>query len=151
MVVARTVTVAIAAEVLLGLSGCVWMRANLTNAADNLEYNANTLVRDAHDEAARTDDRPNYERDARALADETHDLRRAVADRAAAADIHASFERIRQSYHAVRDEVAHSDSLQARRDLGPLIDSYRDMEHELGIYPEREPRADYPQPSSVER
>ena len=151
MVVARTVTVAIAAEVLLVLSGCVWMRANLTNAADNLEYNANTLVRDAHDEAARTDDRPNYERDARALADETHDLRRAVEDRAAAADIHASFERIRQSYHAVRDEVAHSDSLQARRDLGPLTDSYRDMEHELGIYPERAARADYPPPSSVER
>src|SRR5215469_13343956 len=152
MLVARTVTVAAASGILLALASCATTsRANLTNAADNLEYNANTLVRDAHDEAARTDDRPNYERDARALADETHDLRRAVEDRAAAADIHASFERIRQSYHAVRDEVAHSDSLQARRDLGPLIDSYRDMEHELGIYPERAARADYPPPSSVER
>ena len=150
MVGARTVTAAIAAGVLLGLSGCVGTRANLTNSADNLEYNANTLVRDAHDEAARADYRPAYERDARALADEAHDLRRAVDDRAAAADIHASFERIRQSYHAVRDEVTHSDSLQARRDLAPLGDSYREMEHELGLNPERRARADYP-PPTVER
>jgi hypothetical protein len=141
---------AIAAGLLLGLSGCVWTRANLTNAADNLEYNAFALARDAHDEAARTDYRPTYERDARALADEAHDLRRAVDDRAAAADIHASFERVRRSYHAVRDEVTHSDSLQARRDLGPLTDSYRDLEHELGIYPERQARADY-SPPPVER
>jgi len=39
---------------------------------------------------------------------------------------------------AVRDEVAHSDSLQARRDFGPVTDSYRAVQHELGIYPGRD-------------
>jgi len=148
MLVARTVTVAVASGILLALASCATTsRANLTNAADNLEYNANALVRDGHDESARTDYRPTYEHDARALADDARDLRRAVDDRAPDADVHASFERVRKSYHAVRDEVAHSDSVQARRDLGPVTDSYRDVEHALGIYPdEREARADRPPP-----
>ena len=146
MLVARTVTVVVASGILLTLASCATTsRANLTNAADNLEYNANALARHAHDESARTDYRLRYEHDARALADDAHDLRRAVDDRAARADVHASFERLRRSYHAVRDEVAHSDSVQARRDFGPVTDSYRDVEHELGVHPdEREVRADRP-------
>jgi hypothetical protein len=147
MLVARTVTVAVASGLLLALAGCATTsRANLSNAADNLEYNANTLVRDAHDDAARSDHRPPYERDARALADDAHQFRLAVDDRARDGDVRIAFEHVSRSFHAVRDEVAHSDSLQARRDFGPVTDSYRQLEHDLGIYADgdRQARADYP-------
>jgi hypothetical protein len=146
MFVAKAVTAVIVSGTLLGLAGCMSNRGNLTNAADNLEYNANTLVRDAHDDSARGDYRPPYERDARALADDAHEFRRAVDDRAGDGDVRMAFERVSRSYHALRDEVAHSESLQARRDFAPVTDSYRQLEHDLGIYAEddRQARADYP-------
>ncbi len=154
MVAARTVTTLVASLALAGLAGCATTttRANLTNAAQNLEYNANALVRDTGDEVARDDaarddtadystraEYPHaYARDARALARNAHDLRVAVEERATDSDVRAAFARVSRSYHAVRDEVSHSDSLQARRDFGPVTDSYRAVEHELGMYPGRE-------------
>jgi hypothetical protein len=76
----RGVTVVVASLALAGLAGCA-TRGNLTNATENLEDNANVLV---------------------------------------------------------RDEVGHSDSRVARRDFGPVSDSYRAVERELGLYPDRD-------------
>lgn len=86
----------------------------------------------------RTDYAAEYAHDARALASHAHQLRLAVEDRATDSEVRAAFDRVRRSYHAVRDEVAHSDSRVARRDLGPVTDSYRAVEHELGLYPDRD-------------
>lgn len=148
MLVAKGVTAVIVSGALLGLGGCVSPRANLTGAADNLEFNANTLVRDAHDDSARTDYQPTYGRDARSLADSAHDLRRSIDERASDAEVRVAFDHVSRSYHAVRDEVAHSGDLQAQRDFGAVTDSYRRVEHDLGVYPDRdrEARADYPPP-----
>ena len=154
VVVSRSIT-RVAALALAGLAGCA-TRANLTNAAVNLEYDSNALVRDAGDERARTDgttDDPrtggyagdyardyagDYARDARALARSAHELRVAVEERASDGEVRAAFDRVSRSYHAVRDEVTHSDSRQARQDLVPVTNSYRAVEHELGIRPGRD-------------
>jgi hypothetical protein len=144
MVVAKGVTAVMVAGALLGFAGCVSTRGNITNAADKLEYQANTLAHDAQDNAAQTDRRPLYERDARALADSAHDLRTTIAERGGDADVRVAFDHVSRSYHAVRDEVAHSGDLQAQRDFGAVTDSYRHLEHALGVSDsDREARADY--------
>jgi len=144
--------IAVLALALAGLAGCETItgtRGNLSNAAQNLEYNASALARDTGDEMRRRDESSDetadypryaheYARDAHALARNAHDLRVAVEDRASASEVRAAFARVSRSYHAVRDEVTHSDSLQARRDFEPVTDSYRAIEHELGIYPGRD-------------
>ena len=145
MVVTRSVTMVVASLALAGLAGCA-TRGNLTNAAENLEYNANALVRDAgneiagtaRDEDAGSEYAADYVRDARALAHSAHELRVAVEDRASDSEVRAAFDRVRRNYHAVRDEVAHSDSRMARRDFGPVTDSYRAVEHELGLNPDHD-------------
>ena len=69
------------------------------------------------------------------LARDAHELRVVVDEGGTTTAVHEAFDRVSRSYHAVRDEVAHSDSLQARRDLTPITDSYRAIQHELGISP----------------
>jgi hypothetical protein len=61
-----------------------------------------------------------------------------VEEGASDSAVRAAFDRASRSYHAVRDEVVHSGSLQARHDFGPVTDSYRAVEHDLGIHPDRE-------------
>jgi hypothetical protein len=148
----RGTGIAVLALALAGLAGCATTmvtRANLSNDAQNLEYNANALVRGTGYEVARRDDLADetadypryaheYARDARALARNAHDLRVAVDERASAGEVRAAFARVSRSYHAVRDELTHSDSLQAQRDFGPVTASYREIEHELGISPGRD-------------
>ena len=63
MVVARSITLAIASSVLLGLGGCVMTRGSLTSSADRLEHSAHVFAQNAHDEP------PGYSRGARELAD----------------------------------------------------------------------------------
>jgi hypothetical protein len=152
MVVAKGVTAVIVSGALLGLGACASTHGSLTGAAENLEFNANTLVRDAHDDSARTDYQPTYGHDARSLADGAHDLRRTIDERASDAEVRVAFDHVSRSYHAVRDEVAHSGDLQAQRDFGAVTDSYRRIERDLGVYPDRdrEARADYPPPPPPE-
>lgn len=145
MLVVKGVTAVIVSGAMLGLAGCASTRGNVNNAADNLQYNANTLVRDAQDDAVRRDHAPLYERDARALADNARDLRTAVDERASDADVRVAFDHVSRSYHAVRDEVADSGDLQAQRDFSTVTESYRHLEQDLGVpYRDREARADYP-------
>ena len=144
----RSLTMMLASLALAGLAGCATnTRANLTNAADNLEYNANALVRDAGDQVARSSDEVSprsddtvryaseYARDAHALARDAHEFRELVDEGGTDRAVREAFDRVSRSYHAVSDEVAHSDNPQARRDLAPVTDSYRALQHELGIHP----------------
>ena len=57
--------------------------------------------------------------DARTLARDAHELRVTVEARTSDSEVRAAFDRVRRSYHTVRDEVTHSDSRMAQRDLGP--------------------------------
>jgi len=150
--VTRATGIVVVALALAGLAGCATTmvtRANLNNDAQNLEYNANALVRGTGYEVVKWDglaeetaDYPryahDYAREARALARNAHDLRVALEERASASEVRAAFARVSRSYQAVRDEVTHSDSDQARRDFGPVTASYREIEHELGISPGRD-------------
>lgn len=144
----RSLTMMLASLALAGLAGCATnTRANLTNAADNLEYNANALVRDAGDQVARSSDEVSprsddtvryaseYARDAHALARDAHEFRELVDEGGTDRAVREAFDRVSRSYHAVRDEVAHSDNPQARRDLSPVTSSFRALQHELGIHP----------------
>jgi hypothetical protein len=144
----RATGMVVVASALAGLAGCATTmvtRSNLNNDAQNLEYNANALVRDANApvrgtgyELVRRDDLPDEStRDA-------HDYARAaqaLEARASTSEVQAAFARVSRSYHAVRDEVTRSDSLQARRDFGPVTASYREIEHELGISAGRDEHA----------
>ena len=85
-----SLTTLMAALALAALAGCaINHRVNLTNAAENLEYNANALVRDAGNQVARSDEvnprsdetvtnASEYARDAHALARDAHEFREVV-------------------------------------------------------------------------
>ncbi len=159
---ARGAGLVVLAFTLAGVAACASnRRVNLSNSAHNLEYNAAVLARDTGAEAMRGSAQPasaqpasgqpadepraadsryahDYTRDALALAHSARDLRVAVDERAGGGAVQAAFDRVSRSYHAVRDEVAHSDSPAARRDFGPVTDSYRAVEHELGVHPQRD-------------
>jgi len=124
---------ALAACLLIGISGCASTpRSNMSTSADRLEHNANLLADDV-----RSADYPSgYVHDVHMLADDAREFRRTVEDRSSTdGDVKVAFERLSRSYHAVRDEVDHSDSRTARGDLTPVTDSYLDIEREMGGYP----------------
>jgi hypothetical protein len=142
MLVARNLMLVAVSAVLAGLAGCVSTRGHLTSSTDRLEHNARTLAGDAGAAPAGPDVvYPTvYARDAMALAEGARELRHA-AEGGSDTDVQAAFNRVSRSYHAVRDEVEHSQSLQARNDLQPVTAAYRDVENDLG-YPPRETRMD---------
>jgi hypothetical protein len=136
----RSLVLAAAAGVLAGLAGCVSTRGHLTSSTHRLEYNAHVLAEDAGTPPAGVTYPPDYVRDAMALAQDARELRHA-AEGANDEDVQAAFDRVSRAYHAVRDEVEHSENLQARNDLMPVTEAYRDVENDLG-YPPRQARAD---------
>lgn len=140
---ARSLMVGAAATVLAALTGCVATspRAHLDSSTHRLEYQAAALAQEAGAPPAGTEYPSTYARDALALADGARALRHAAEDGASDADVQVAFDRVSRAYHAVRDEVEHSESTTARDNLQPVTEAYRDVEHDLG-YPLREARAD---------
>lgn len=57
-----------------------------------------------------------------------------VEGRYADADVQTAFDRVSRSFHAVRDEVEHSDNTQAHADLQAVTEAYVDVEHALNIH-----------------
>jgi hypothetical protein len=136
---ARSLVLLVASGVLAGLAGCVSTRGQLTSSTHRLEYNSHVLAEDAGSGALGVSYPTNYVRDAVALADDARELRHAT-EGGNTADEQAAFDRVSRAYHAVRDEVEHSDSLQARNELMPVTEAYGDVENELG-YPPPQARA----------
>ena len=129
----RAVTLALSAGALLSLAACVTTRSTLASSAENLEHSAHELARD---EPVGSDYPTYYARDARELADEARDFRHTVEDRSASReDVRVEFKHVSHTYHALRDEVEHSDSRTARADLRPVTDAYLDVERAMGGYP----------------
>jgi hypothetical protein len=138
----------------LTLSACATTRTeSVASSTGRLEHNANVLARDAgaaplteaDAPAVPAEDAPAvagpagtyptvYARDARALALASRDLRHVVEGGYTDTDVQTAFDRVSRSYHAVRDEVEHSDSTQARADLQAVTEAYVDVEHALNIH-----------------
>jgi hypothetical protein len=140
MFFARTLVLAAASVLFAGLAGCASTRGQLASSTHRLEYNAHVLAEDAGAPPAGVTYPTNYARDATALAEDARELRHA-AEGANDQDVQAAFDRVSRAYHAVRDEVEHSEVPAARNDLIPVTEAYRDVENELG-YPPRQARAD---------
>jgi hypothetical protein len=137
MSLARYLVLAVASATLAGLAGCVSTRGQLSSATHRLEYNSHVLAEDATTTPL-GDAYPSYARDASALADYARDLRH-VAEGGDDAEVRAAFDRVSRAYHAVRDEVEHSNSLEARNELMPVTEAYAEVENDLG-YPSRQAR-----------
>jgi hypothetical protein len=132
----------ISVGVLTALGGCVSTRGHLTSSAHELEYHAHVLAQDAGPAPPEPGSAyPAYSRDAAALAENARELSLA-AQGSSDMDVKVAFDRVSRSYHAVRDEVEHSENLQARNDLVPVTEAYRNVENDLG-YPAREASANY--------
>jgi hypothetical protein len=136
MLAARTLTLAIAAASILTVSACATTRSPLTGSTLELQRSADILADDTANmpQVAGDEYSPNYVRDAHALAASASDLRHAVEEGAGDTDIKLAFNRVSRNFHAVRDEVHHSDNDQAHADLRRVVEAYRDVEHDLGGY-----------------
>lgn len=139
------------------LCSCADMHGRLSSSTERLEHSTSAMAHNAQsapvapvaDDVAPADDtgRPYtdadhtyvhaYERDTHALAVDAQALRRVVEEGSSDADVRIAFDRVSRSYHAVRDEVEHSDSREARADLQPVTDDYADVERALQGYTTR--------------
>lgn len=129
MVAPKSISAAIASSVfLIFLAGCATTtHGSLTTSADRLERSADVLARDA------SDDSYSYSREARELADQTHDFRRTVTDRRADdREVKDAFDALSHDYHALRDRVDRADNRQASLDLRPVTEAYLDIERVVG-------------------
>jgi hypothetical protein len=121
----------------VALAGCATTRhGGLDYSAERLDTNAQTFAQDAAEAPRGYDENTSYTEDARDFADRAHEFHRTVEDPdASKADVSASFDDLSRSYHALRDDVQHSDSDYARRDLAPVTQAYLDVEDDMGGAP----------------
>lgn len=129
----RTTAVTLASMAMLALVGCATGRGALTSSAASLDRNADSLARRVSDAPA-SETTSRYTRDVNALAEDAHAFRRTSEDRSSDSDVRAAFDRVSRDYHAVREDVDHSDSRMARDDLQPVTQSYLDVERDMGRY-----------------
>lgn len=128
----RTPALTAALSLLVVLTGCATTHGSLASSAERLERNADALARDSRS----YDSSSGYSNDARELADEAHDFRRAVTDQSAdRRDVNAAFEQLSRRYHALRDEVDRSNSRDGEREFRPVTEAYLDVERAMGGYP----------------
>lgn len=121
-----------------GVVGCVTSGANLSNSAERLERSSYALQRGTDYDHGD----PGLRNDARELAEEARDFRRAVAESGAdQRDIDAAFEDLSRSYHALRDEVEQTRERDVERDFQPVTEAYLDIEREIDRTGDR-PRRD---------
>ena len=118
----------------VALAGCATTpHGGLDHSAARLDRNAQAFAQDSQDAPRGYDENTSYTEDARDFADRAHEFRRTVEDGDAdSRDVKSSFDELSRSYHALRDDVQHSDSEDARRDLRPVTQAYLDVEDDMG-------------------
>ncbi|MGB6488178.1 MAG: hypothetical protein WBE91_14980 [Steroidobacteraceae bacterium] len=123
-----------ASLIAVALAGCATNRhGGLDYSADRLDTNAQAFAQNSAEAPRGYDENTSYTEDARDFADRAHEFHRTVEDPGAdKADVRASFADLSRSYHALRDDVQHSDSDYARRDLAPVTQAYLDVEDDMG-------------------
>jgi len=130
MVAARNFAALAAFSMFAMLSGCATTHGSLTSSADRLSRDADVMARNTRDDSTTA-----YSRDARELADQAGDFRRAVNDsRADERDIRGAFDALSRDYHALRDEVDRSNSREAQVDFRSVTEAYLDVEREMSKY-----------------
>lgn len=152
MLAARNLMLTVATALLLAAGGCVTTRGSVASSTLDLQRSAEQLADDAANVPPPPDAdyavSPNYARDAHALAASARELRHTVEDGGTDSDVRLAFNRVSRDYHAVRDEVRDSGSLQVRHDFRSVNDSYRDVAHDLGAYRGEGEYAPEPPPAS---
>ena len=112
----------------IALTGCVTSGSSMSSSAERLERSSYVLERNSRDDGVRA----GFHTDALALAEEARDFRRTLGDsRADNRDLRAAFSDLSRRYHALRDEVEHSNDRDVARDFAAVTDAYLDIEREL--------------------
>lgn len=128
------------------LAGCATTpHGGLDHSAYRLDQDAQAFAQDSEDAPRGYSEDTSYTEDARDFADRAHQFHRIVEDSSAdSRDVRASFDELSRSYHALRDDVQHSESEDARRDLRPVTHAYLDVEDDVeGTGPSRYSESDY--------
>jgi hypothetical protein len=122
----RKVALTAAASLLAALAGCAATRsstpdADLANSAAALKQNAWVFAAHSQDEG------PRFSADANLLQQQAFEFDNSV-QAGKADDVKAEFNRLSQTYQAVRNDVAQLDTTEARTDLQPVAQAYQDVE-----------------------
>ena len=141
-IVRRSTVIALASVTLVLMAGCATTsrssttaaadRGSLSSAADRLAANTNTF-------AQATDNAPGLgragdnsaTRDARSLADQAQDFRRAAASNADQQDLKAAFDELSRTYQTVKEEVDHSDSQWTKNNWRSVSAAYADLANQI--------------------
>lgn len=135
MVAARSAALMLTGLLLTSLAGCATTHGRLTSSADRLEENAHAFASDSRYSSSSDERDTGMTHDAHELADSAREFRQTVNDRDAGdRDVKDSFDRLSRDYHALRDDVDHSDSREAREDLRPVTQAYLDVERDMEGY-----------------
>ncbi len=126
---------AAAAWLPIALAGCAATHGSvasvanpdLTRSAAVLEQNARVLAANSQDES------PAYSADVHQLAQRAYDFQDSVQS-GKANDVKADFNRLSQSYQAVRNDAARLDTTEARTNLQPVAQAYQDVESKMQGY-----------------
>jgi hypothetical protein len=122
----RKVALTAAASLLAALAGCAATRstppnARLAHSAAALKQNAWVFAEHSQDEG------PRFSGDANLLQQAAFEFDDSVQS-GNAGDVKAEFNRLSQSYQAVRNDVSQLDTTEARTDLQPVTQAYQDVE-----------------------
>jgi hypothetical protein len=124
MSVVRSSVIVTSALILVVLASCATTHSkNMMISAGRLERIADAFSSDAR----------GYFRDAPEFADQAHDFRETV-DRAGDRDVVLAYEQLWRTYQGLRQEVERSDSRQAKVDLKPVTQAFRDVVRDMGGY-----------------
>jgi hypothetical protein len=114
------------------LAGCATTPpAGPGEAADQLERSATAF--ESASRAAYYGSTNSLTRDARELAQQTRQLRGALADKGTDEGyVKDAFERVSHTYRVLREEVQRTDAQEFRDDLQPVTEAYLDVERHVG-------------------
>jgi hypothetical protein len=127
-IIVRSSVIATAAWVLVALAGCATTRSNTLTAAGRLQQSADAFDSDTRGEFP----------DSAAFADQAHYFRQTV-DQAGDREVISVYEELWRRYHALRDEVNHSDSREARVALKPVTRAFRTVVTDMQGFADADP------------
>jgi hypothetical protein len=128
----RKIALTAAAWVPIALAGCAATHGSGTSVTSvtnpDLAHSATVLDQNARVLAAHSqDESPAYSADVNLLEQRAYDFQDSVQS-GRADEVKADFNRLSQSYQAVRNDVAKLDTTEARTNLQPVAQAYQDVE-----------------------
>lgn len=131
----RKLVLTAAAWLPVALAGCATTRSSITSVTNpDLVHSAAVLEQNARVLAAHSQDESRaYSADVNLLEQRAYDFQDSVQS-GKADDVKADFNRLSQSYQAVRNDAAHLDTTEARNNLQPVAQAYQDVESRMQGY-----------------